>query len=567
MADLLNQFTLWPKKFSVPIKAHITDVRVVTLYNVSRYLAWVAACLVFIFVFKSYATPARTDLTTNAFMWEPTAEEFALWKSEPRSAYCDNRDYDFTYSPEWVYENITCRMLPSSAVFSKGAVPGFYFVATMLQNDHEEFCDRALENCTEAGVRFKRREFIFPERVEERTITLQVTGMIPDIGYDSSHLAVDGENSAFPSIYILMPNGTRTMLPEGTDPNNINWKIGEMMRYFDGVELDQVNPAAAIGESKGTPRNRIVGLAFVFDIVMGNMEPHFGALPGDVYFEFRLKLERQYQRVTLPPAPTQEPGQQRVTDQYGMRIVTRKLTSEVLTWNTEAAFSSIVRVVVFFQITKILVSLFVLNCIGHYSERWKRSINTHIDHYVLLNRDNTVRIKLRERSRGRAEQVLAKLGREILKDNVGGGGGGGGHKRELMDMDGDGLVSRAERIFAELDIDGDGVCTIQEFKQTLAAHNFVISDSELDALIDVLDRDGSGGFEVEELNKSILKAVDALGVRGELMDIDTGGGRSVVAPRHEKKEGENSFAGVNPALVKSRRSMHVVLSPKAVAKF
>ena len=185
MAQLLNQFTLWPTKFNVPIRGHITDKRVVTLYNVSRYLAWVAAVFVFIFVFKSYVTPTRTDLTTNAFMWEPTADEIAKWEAEPRPVYCDNPDYDFIYSPEWVYENISCSMLPSSSVFSKGAVPGYYFIATLKQNDYEAFCDSARPDCTAAGLRSLGREFIFPERVEERTITLQVSGLVPALGLPS----------------------------------------------------------------------------------------------------------------------------------------------------------------------------------------------------------------------------------------------------------------------------------------------------------------------------------------------------------------------------------------------
>ena len=102
----------WPEKVAVPVRAHITDTRVVRLHNYSRLAIYLIMPFGFLFYFD-WTLPAQVFFEYNAWMDPPPNRSQSSWlnSTEHTATMCNNRDYDYIYDQYWKYENLDCRRL------------------------------------------------------------------------------------------------------------------------------------------------------------------------------------------------------------------------------------------------------------------------------------------------------------------------------------------------------------------------------------------------------------------------------------------------------------------------
>ena len=61
----------WPKRVSVPVRAHITDIRVVRFHNYARVAVYLMMVVGFL-VYFDWTSPASVDYEYNAWMDAPS---------------------------------------------------------------------------------------------------------------------------------------------------------------------------------------------------------------------------------------------------------------------------------------------------------------------------------------------------------------------------------------------------------------------------------------------------------------------------------------------------------------
>ena len=103
----------------------VDDKRVVRMYNVLRVLLVVAAVFVFVFVQRGFVAPVEILVNPNAWMGSSPI-------GEDTPAYCDNKDFEYYWSDDWVYRNISCKPLSLNGRFVKFLGVGNFFVPTMV---------------------------------------------------------------------------------------------------------------------------------------------------------------------------------------------------------------------------------------------------------------------------------------------------------------------------------------------------------------------------------------------------------------------------------------------------
>ena len=111
------------RALALPVRTVVDDKRVVRMYNGLRGLLVVMAVFVFVFVQRGFVAPVEILVHPNAWMGSsPTGNGIP--------EYCDNKDFEYYWSDDWVYRNISCKPLSLNGRFVKFLGVGNFFVPT-----------------------------------------------------------------------------------------------------------------------------------------------------------------------------------------------------------------------------------------------------------------------------------------------------------------------------------------------------------------------------------------------------------------------------------------------------
>ena len=100
------------RALALPVRTMVDDKRVVRMYNVLRVLLVVAAVFVFVFVQRGFVAPVEILVNPNAWMGSSP-------DGEDTPACYDNKDFEYYWSDDWVYRNISCKPLSLNGRFVK----------------------------------------------------------------------------------------------------------------------------------------------------------------------------------------------------------------------------------------------------------------------------------------------------------------------------------------------------------------------------------------------------------------------------------------------------------------
>lgn len=370
---------------ALPVRTMVRDDRVVRMYNTLRGVIVIAAVFVFVFVQRGFVAPVEILVNPNAWMGSSP-----IGSDTPE--YCDNPDYEYYWSDDWVYRNITCKPLSLNSRFIKFLGVGNFFVPTMVTQKKFVPCpqerettaalnaeaNKSLSVCRNGYLRQvgdQRHSFVM--WADDSVVSAEVSVSIPDIGYDAREEGMRHELS--------LPNGTVLQYDDikGFSGQILTLSLRDWVSLL-GLEngLDSINKNIDIPGAEGDARLRVVGMVMNIGVTVTNL-PNFG-LPGEIYCRWELDSELVWSRITNPDQHLPD-GHVISTDFYGMRfrISTRK--SEVMLPDASAAFSGIIELAVLLIGMRILAHGVALNCYGKDSKRWKKAAFGHVDNLTHLD--------------------------------------------------------------------------------------------------------------------------------------------------------------------------------------
>ena len=510
----------WPTKISVPVRAHITDIRVVRFHNYSRFAIYLMMTVGFLFYFD-WTSPSSVRYEYNAWLDAPLNRS-DTWMSGAGVAepMCDNPDYDYIYDAFWTYENMACKRLSPGEAFAKSIGGNTFWVNTLLVEKNWEICDPTTKKATLANDQTCDARDMYDlgtklylvEGLDDMLMTLTI--FAESVGYY-------GYNSKKPSdervsLFIHTPGWI-------TDPDNHLIRVGEDLRLQNSAfglrmslakwmllfntNLDDVYENAGTAVSEGLARNRIVGLRLTVGVELRNREEgmFFARWPmGDLEMHLYLSTEQEWTRNVIGYGPGRTVNEMKATDAYGVRIKMLARDESNLRVPDPASFvRSLLDLVVFLIVFKAIIRAFALFALGTTSHKWRRALNMNVETHVLMSRDGKHRIRLRGDAIEKADSILVQLGNLLIKHtNI--------DHNKLSDDDIRKYVftkQETKRMYNLLDIDGNGQATEEEIKEVLERYKVAFTQLEIDCVMGILDRNGNGVFDCSEFSKSIGRAL------------------------------------------------------------
>jgi len=293
-----------PRRVVLPLNAYVDDPRVVKLNNTLKFISWGFAIFWYALIFKGYTKAAYVELQYNAWM-----DDFDVpIKTAP---YCKNNTYNYAYSTNWIYTNITCKSYPTNKIFTKPITSGTYWISTMFQdevshicrdNDERETCQTSSNN----DLIPQPRTTSFVLGVESYFMTITIRATVGKANYDS---AVD-ENIP---LSFLLPNGKEVKVPDHARANGqgvlLKMTVQEWLSFFqvesglDGYAGLNADPTST---GYGTPLHRITGIGLAVKIKLTNQPSNtFDITSNRIRAVLELHPSFDWKRTTIPPQPTQ----------------------------------------------------------------------------------------------------------------------------------------------------------------------------------------------------------------------------------------------------------------------
>ena len=511
----------WPKKVSIPVRAHITDIRVVQFHNYSRIAVYGVMVLGFLF-YVDWTAPVHVDYSYNAWADSPSYRDENAWLNGAgeKEIFCNNSDYDYEYDSHWKYNSLKCRRLTSKEAFTKSIAGDTYWLSTLIVEDYMEVCDpntgvtrsatnescdtRNLYNLNEEGN-------YFVEGLEGIDLSITLETRASMYGYNSQN-----SKDTRPEIIIHLPgwgddSNEHEVLVAGDDIRlkgmafGLRMNVSTWLKLFN-TSLDEENPNAGVPESVGKAINRIVGLRFTIGVELRN-RADLGFLNarwpiGELEMHLYLNAEKRWTRQVLGTLPGRSPYEIAITDAYGIRLkMVAVEEGNLRISDVSSASRSLLDLVVFVIVFKSLIRAFALFGLGSSSHKWRRALNMNVETHVLVNRDSRHKIKQHSRAIEQADNILASLGRKLMRSI--------GIDPTKIPADYNYAFNRGEtrRMFAILDVDGDGVASVDEIEEVLKTYGIAYTELELSTIMHILDRNGSGNFEEKEFSKTISRAL------------------------------------------------------------
>ena len=203
----------------------------------------------------------------------------------------------------------------------------------------------------------------------------------------------------------------------------------------------------------------------------------------------------------------------------------------------QTCVASILDITIFFTMMKMVIRIFALFLLGARSKKWRSAINQHVDTHILLNRDVNARIrKIRDQEQS-ARNLLRRLGLK-LREDIMSKKNAEKHAKKFFTSE---IMTPAENptknptettetavknhkktlssskqehsfensiMFRRLDRNKDGSVTMDELCVVLNEFQFQYNPLEVEAMMNIIDRNGSGEFELKEFEKTIRREME-----------------------------------------------------------
>jgi len=190
---------------------------------------------------------------------------------------------------------------------------------------------------------------------------------------------------------------------------------------------------------------------------------------------------------------------------------------------------------------KMVIRIFALFLLGTTSKKWRNAVNQHVDMHILLNRDVNVRIrKIRDQEQS-ARNLLRRLGLKLREDlmlkknaekhakkfftfeimnpvknptekknstqNSTQNPTAKNHKKIVLTSKQEDSLENSI-MFRRLDNNKNGSVTMDELCVVLNEFQFQYNSLEVEAIMDIIDHNGSGEFELKEFEKTIRREME-----------------------------------------------------------
>ena len=493
-ADLLG--IVWPRAVRVPIHANITDRRVRLCNNTMRLLSTGTAVFCYVFLFRSYLTQVEVIMSNNAWIDAPAE----LPRVADHGNLCDNRDWDYHYSPSWGYVYNTCGVFSTADIFSKGLPISIYWINTYFVDAITDLCDddndstNAPAACAGAGANTRvphRSVNTFVLGVEDYLLTIDVFVEVPEYGFTV-------EMSRSMEVFIVDPaTGVREQLdPDLHTGATVTMPLSKWLALAGGTGIDDPFPEAGSASSVGTARLRMTGAGLNVKAEVTNVgADSLSAFPSSkVQLLLHVTVSKQWHRRVLLPAPTARAGRHLQRDTYGFRIHVEAAPSKVSVFHFRRFLSSFFDVLIFFQVTTGLIRVFALFALGTDSTRWRHSIRRHIDHHIVMNLDVHRKMELRQRQLLNDRTLMSRIGAKCL---------------ESVDPEGrltGDRPAQVQAVYDFLDHNHDGLVSVLEIEDLLDKLGVEQDEHTATHLMWALDPDGSGSLSRGEVGKLLVSA-------------------------------------------------------------
>ena len=336
----------------------------------------------------------------------------------------------------------------------------------------------------------------FIEGTEEMMMTLTIQAVSPDFyGYSSESYPGVTEVYVHKPGWETNPDQLPVKFRKGTRLENtafgFRMSVKEWLQLFD-MDLDKVYENAGTNDSIGLARARIVGMRLTIRVELRNVRKLvFNAVwpLGNPDLHLYLSKDESWTRNTFGSKPGRTVNELRNTDAYGIRINMLGSASEYLRYpNPLKIFRALIDLVVFLIIFKSLIRLYSFFALGSTSKKWRRALNMNVETHVLLSRDGKHRIRMHSKAIEKADSILVELGMLLMKHaHIDRSKYNNDDIRKFV-------FSKAEkkRMYDMLDVDGDGRATVEEIKEVLTRFNIAFTQTEIDCIMNILDRSGNG---------------------------------------------------------------------------
>ena len=396
----------------MPVRTMVDDRRVVRMYNTLRCLLVIITIFVFVFVQRGFVAPIDILIHPNAWMGSSPY-------GSDTPTYCDNNKFEYYWSDDWVYRNISCKPLSLNGRFIKFLGVSNFFVPTMITEKTFMPCPKERETtgalaqhgnesstvCRNGYLyQIGNQRHSFVMWADKSMVSVEIGVSIPAIGFDSRERGMRHELS--------LPNGTILQYEDidGFDGQILTLPLHKWVSLL-GIEdgLDAINKKIDSNDAVGGARLRIVGMGINFGITVSNVQD-FG-LPGEIYCRWEINSELVWSRITNPNQylPT---GEIKSTDLYGVRFRMARRKSEVMMPNLNAAFSGLIELVVLMVGLRIVAHVLALNCYGKDSMRWKRAAFNHVENLTDLHEVKALKKSVLEMRRNSTVNLKGNISEE-----------------------------------------------------------------------------------------------------------------------------------------------------------
>ena len=414
-----NRFIVYRPVYA-PVNSFIADKRVSACYNVVQLLAVLLGIL-----YTSYRSRQAAPFDFGSNMWmDPLDEKTISTATDGKiPPYCSNPRYNFTYDPGWQYNNITCRVLPSSQTFIKSLTEGTYFVSTMIQQHQFGRCPSnhaaaSLKNLQDVCIpKIKSSKTSFVLGIDNAMLHSMVFVAVPAVGYPA---AAGNIPSPLP-LTIETVNGTIIHLPASSPSNMVrSFPMRRWFEFFGLPEegLDAPNPMGSVPDvSDGVSRHRHVGMSVEIRVLLSNTKRFYDFPSSDIdrlKVKWIISMKPIWTRIILQDTPNPYMmSETESIDLYGIRIKWISMTSEIFIFSWFNFFMGLIDCVVIFNVAKLVAVQAALTCCGSKSNEWEKALKSPID--ILMVSQHEAR---KEHKRRSTVVISAKNGVKTNNNNM-----------------------------------------------------------------------------------------------------------------------------------------------------